>query len=329
MRSSVPLLRAVGAAFAALVLTSAGPMSAASPPALPGTRPAPQAEGAQVSRATGYVVDEAQMLDSAAVETLNALLHDHEVRTSNQVVVITVRTLGGEPLETMSLRRATELRAGQKGRDNGVLLFVAQHERKVRIEVGYGLEGALPDGLCGQIIRQEIVPRFKQLDYGGGLQAGVQAIMGAIRGEYRATPLSRIRGYVDWVPTPPPVPLTPQIIVGAFFWILSAAWVFAGPEVFQIGSKSVRLGVFPGLLIAAYAIFCYPGILIPLAVGVLIWADKRFNLSLARSVGGHTWSSARGPSSSSSLSSSSSDSSSSSFSGGGGSFGGGGASGGW
>ena len=112
------------------------------------------------------------MLSPATVESLNAALYRHEQETSNQVVVHTIPSLGGEAIETYSIRLATELKAGQKGKDNGVLLLVARDDRKVRIEVGYGLEGALPDVLCARIIRDEIVPRFKQGDMDGGRRGG-------------------------------------------------------------------------------------------------------------------------------------------------------------
>ncbi|HSD26849.1 MAG TPA: TPM domain-containing protein, partial [Vicinamibacteria bacterium] len=148
--------------------------------------PSPRAStpgAADGGRATGYVVDGAGVLSPATVEGLNAALHQHEQETSNQVVVHTIPSLAGETIETYSLRLATKLGAGQKDKDNGVLLLVARDDRKVRIEVGYGLEGALPDVLCARIIREEIVPRFKQGDMDGGVAAGVDRILGAIRGE--------------------------------------------------------------------------------------------------------------------------------------------------
>jgi uncharacterized protein len=283
-------------------------------------------------RVTGYVIDEAGLLDPTTIEALNLLLHQNEERTSNQIVVLTLPTLGGEPIEEVSLRRASALGIGQKDKDNGVLLLVAQLERKVRIEVGYGLEGVLPDALCARIIRNEMVPRFKQADYDGGVREGIQAIVAASRGEYRATTADRARHLLSWLPARPSIPLVPQAIAGAFFWVFSMAWLFWGPELFSAFGKPVRLGVVPGLLVTSGVTYYFPGVLIPLGIGVLLWLDKEYRIFSRSSGGGHggSWSPSRSSSSSSSYSSSSSrSSSSSSFSGGGGSFGGGGASGGW
>src|SRR5687768_2232448 len=95
--------------------------------------------------ATGWVKDEAQVIGQAFEERLNGLLAGHERATSNQVVVLTVPSLDGDSVESIAVKRATAMKIGQAGKDNGVLVLVAPHERKVRIEVGYGLEGVLPD----------------------------------------------------------------------------------------------------------------------------------------------------------------------------------------
>jgi uncharacterized protein len=98
---------------------------------------------------------------------------------------------------------------GQKGRDNGVLLLVARDDRKVRIEVGSGLEGVLPDILCGRIIRDNIIPHFRKNDYDEGIRAGVEAILAAIRGEYVA-PAKSFGGSAVWV----------SLIAGAIFIVV-------------------------------------------------------------------------------------------------------------
>jgi uncharacterized protein len=207
----------------------------------------------------------------------------------------------------------------------------------VRIEVGYGLEGALPDILCGRIISNEVLPRFKEGDYDGGVRDGVQAIVAATRGEYRVTTGQPVRAALAWLPARPEIPLVAQAIIGVFYWVFSLAWVFAGPVVFSVAGKPVRLGVLPGLLITAGVVYLFPGVLIPLGVGVALWLDNTYGLfsrAFRRATdsrpGERSWSSSResSVSSGSSPGSSSSSSSSSSCSGGGGRFGGG-ASGGW
>ena len=136
---------------------------------------------------TGRVVDLAHVLPPNTVESLTARLKAHEETTSNQVTVLVLPSLEGEPLESYSHRVATTWKLGQKGADNGVLLLVAMKERKIRIEVGYGLEGALTDARSAQIIRGEIVPRFRAGDAPGGVAAGVDAILKTIEGTNQST----------------------------------------------------------------------------------------------------------------------------------------------
>jgi uncharacterized protein len=104
------------------------------------------------------------------------------------VVVAIFRSLEGESLEDFSIRLAEQWRIGQKGLDNGVILLVFLEDRELRMEVGYGLEGRLPDGVAGAIIRDEIAPRFREQRYADGIDAGLHAIFRAIAGEYRARP---------------------------------------------------------------------------------------------------------------------------------------------
>jgi len=136
---------------------------------------------------TGRVVDLAHVLPPNTVESLTARLKAHEETTSNQVTVLVLPSLEEEPLESFSHRVATTWKLGQKGTDNGVLLLVAMKERKIRIEVGYGLEGTLTDARSAQIIRSEIVPRFRAGDVPGGVAAGVDAILKTIEGTYQAS----------------------------------------------------------------------------------------------------------------------------------------------
>jgi len=135
---------------------------------------------------TGRVVDLAHVLPADVVASLTSDLETHEAKTSNQVAILILPSLDGEPLEPFSHRVATTWKLGQKGTDNGVLLLIALRERKVRIEVGYGLEGMLTDLRSAHIIRNEIVPRFRAGDLPGGIAAGIHAILGTIEGSYKA-----------------------------------------------------------------------------------------------------------------------------------------------
>ncbi len=144
------------------------------------------ASAAEVPFLSSRVNDTARMLSWETIGHLETQLKEHEDYTSNQVVVLTISSLDGETLEEYSMKVVETWKLGVRGRDNGVLLLVSQDDRKVRIEVGYGLEGTLTDIICGSIIRHEIVPRFKEGDFDGGVQAGINAVLMAIKGEYTA-----------------------------------------------------------------------------------------------------------------------------------------------
>ena len=138
--------------------------------------------------ADGYVTDRAGLLSPAAKENLETTLRAFDEKTSNQVVVATFPSLEGDSLEDFSMRLAEAWKAGQKHRDNGVIFLIFKNDRKIRIEVGYGLEGVLTDALSGQIISRIVAPHFRQGDYEGGIMAGTDAIMKATQGEFKGVP---------------------------------------------------------------------------------------------------------------------------------------------
>ena len=144
--------------------------------------------GAQAQKAvpplTGRVVDRADLLTPETERALEALLAEHEAATGNQVAVLTIPSLDGEDLEAYSLRVARAWELGTSAFDNGVLILIAYRDRKIRIEVGYGLEGALPDVTAARIIRREMTPRFRAGDFDAGVLAGARAVAGAIEGTY-------------------------------------------------------------------------------------------------------------------------------------------------
>jgi uncharacterized protein len=135
-----------------------------------------------------YFNDYAHVASAAVAERLNKTLEDFERRTSDQVLVAVYPKMQSDSsIEDYTVRVAQSWRVGQKGKDNGAVLFVFVQDRKMFIQVGYGLEGALPDALAKRIIETEIKPRFRAGDFDGGLSAGVTAILSAIRGEYKGT----------------------------------------------------------------------------------------------------------------------------------------------
>ncbi|NNN05463.1 MAG: TPM domain-containing protein [Elusimicrobia bacterium] len=133
---------------------------------------------------SGRVVDDARLLDAASAARLEQTLKDHEAKTGHQVVVLTLPSLDGEEIEDYSLKVSRTWKLGRKGKDDGVLFLISRDDRKLRIEVGYGLEGILPDALCGRIIRDVVAPHLRAGDYAGGVSAGVDAILSVIDGTY-------------------------------------------------------------------------------------------------------------------------------------------------
>lgn len=135
---------------------------------------------------TGRVVDQANVLDDADEAVLTAELAALEEKSTDQLVIVTLRSLQGYPIEDFGYRLGRHWAIGQKGKDNGVLLIVAPKERKVRIEVGRGLEGDLTDALSKIIIENAVLPRFRASDFVGGIKAATRDIKDVILGDAEA-----------------------------------------------------------------------------------------------------------------------------------------------
>ncbi len=140
-----------------------------------------------VPKLKARVNDNANVITSNDERKLEALLQDVEAKTSSQVALLTISSLQGENLEDYSMRVAQSWKLGQKEFDNGVLLLVAMKEKKIRIEVGYGLESIITDAKSGYIIRNYIVPGFKKGDFSGGITSGLLAISGLVTKEFEIT----------------------------------------------------------------------------------------------------------------------------------------------
>jgi uncharacterized protein len=164
---------------------------------------------------TGRVVDDAGVLDSRTVGELTLMLADHERDTGQQVVVVTLRSLQGYTIEDYGYQLGRHWGIGQKGVNNGALLIVAPKEHKVRIEVGYGLEGTLTDAISSTIIQNYILPSFKRGDYSAGIVAGTTSILSVLGGNSLSPP-------------PAPQPLTfwqgPWEIVFIWGLLFFGAW---------------------------------------------------------------------------------------------------------
>lgn len=149
--------------------------------------------GAQVPVPTlsGRVVDRTSTLSAAQQASLTQTLADFEARKGSQLAVLIVPTTLPEPIEQFALRVAEQWKIGRKKVDDGAILVVAKDDRTLRVEVGYGLEGALNDVTSKRIISEVIVPRFKQQDFAGGIAAGVDQIIRVVDGEPLPAPQER------------------------------------------------------------------------------------------------------------------------------------------
>ncbi len=140
---------------------------------------------------TGRVVDQARVLDQPTVDALTRQLADHEAETGNQVVVVILSSLKDYTIEQWGRALLNGWGIGQRDKNNGVVLVVAPLERRLRIEVGYGLESKLSDSAAADIIQNEIIPRFKNGNLKGGITAGVNAILGDHRRQLSRTGAAR------------------------------------------------------------------------------------------------------------------------------------------
>ena len=168
---------------------------------------------------TGRVVDDAGLLSERQEQELDAALAAFEQQTHDQLVVVTLKSLQGQPIEDYGYQLGRHWGLGQKGKDNGALLIVAPEEHAVRIEAGYGLEGELTDARSRTIIEGEILPRFRAGDVAAGIKAGVAAIIQTLGGTYNpALPPVQVRDQA------PPWPFPLAIVLPVILIILFNMW---------------------------------------------------------------------------------------------------------
>jgi len=263
---------------------------------------------------TERVVDQAQLLDPAQKSALTAKLAAYESESSDQVVVVTVATLDGFDIADYANRLGRKWGIGTAENDNGVLLLVAPKERKVRIEVGYGLEGALTDALSSTILQREILPAFRKNDYPAGIDAGVNAILAAVKGEYKAPPGGAKSRRDNALPES----------VGKLIPLIFIAMVAVPQILRRSGLNRAANGAFPAGFAGLAGTLFSGSLLIGLLLAIAAFTFIYFNSSGG---GGNSSGRRRGPmgggfGGGGGLGGGG-------FSGGGGSFGGGGASGGW
>jgi len=154
----------------------------------------PEAAALEAPALRGRVNDYGGMISPATRSAIDRALERLERAESTQVVVLTVPSLEGDSIEEFSIRVADSWKIGRRGKDNGVLLIASKADRRIRIEVGYGLEGNLTDLVAGRIVQNEMVPLFRAGRYDEGFRRGVASVIAAVQGEYEAGPGGRNRG---------------------------------------------------------------------------------------------------------------------------------------
>jgi uncharacterized protein len=275
---------------------------------------------------SGRVVDQTGTLSGGDIDTLTQRLKDLQTRKGSQVAVLIVPTTQPETIEQFSIRVAEAWKIGRKKIDDGALLVVAKNDHKLRIEVGYGLEGAIPDVTARRIIDEIIVPRFRTNDFAGGISAGVDRIIRLIDGEPLPAPEPEVSHGV--------VNSTLMELVFSPFGFLGYAAIAAAMRglLGRLLGSGVTAGIVGTIIwllmgsLAVSAIFSVAAFFLTMFADGILSASQQAGRSGRGGYGG-SWSS--GSSGSSWSSGSSSSSSDSGFSGGGGDFGGGGASGSW
>jgi uncharacterized protein len=262
---------------------------------------------------TGRVVDTTATLSSSDIASLERTLRDFEAKKGSQVAVLIVPTTQPETIEQYSLRVAEAWKIGRKKIDDGAILVIAKNDRKLRIEVGYGLEGALTDVTAKRIIDEVITPKFRSGDFAGGVSDGVNRILRVVDGEPLPAPAQRPQqnpGFEDL--------FNPFLIFAA----LIAGGIFRGIFGRLFGSLAT------GGLVAGYLWFIAASLALSAIGGAIAFLVTMLSDAMTSSGGpgrGGGWVSSGGGG----FSGGSSSSDSGGFSGGGGSFGGGGASGSW
>lgn len=266
----------------------------------------------------GYINDYADMISAKTENELSSKLKDFEGASSNQIVILTIPSLEGFPIEDYSIKVVDAWKLGQKGKDNGILFMVAKNDRKIRLEIGRGLEGAVTDLLAGRIIDDIVSPNFKQGNFDKGFSSAVDALILASKGEFKADQIKKSGKSVDTS--------FPFFIFIIIFIIFTGFKKFLPLPVMGIaGGVFGLVGAFLFKLFAGFTLGMI-GLIVLLSVGSIIGAVISMIMASSKPTGSGGFYSNRGGFSGSG---GFGGSSGGGFSGGGGSFGGGGSSGGW
>ncbi len=222
---------------------------------------------------TGYVNDFAGMLTPDQKQSLEVKLSNFEKETSNELSVVTIPNLGGDTIENFAVKLFQDWGIGKKGKDNGILLLIARDDRKMRIEVGYGLEGALTDAQSYWIIQNALRPAFQAGNYFAGIDGAVDNMIAITKGEFRPDTHSNSSGSYD------------LHFVFVIIWIFWVFFVWTGSILARSkswwgggivgGALAIIFGIFTTLLLAGFAAL----VLVPLGLWFDYVVSRRYTQS--------------------------------------------------
>lgn len=182
----------------------------------------------QIPKLTAWATDETGTLSQSLLTQLNSVLKSFQDSTTNQVVFLMMNTIEDYPVEDFAYETAAQNKIGSKENNNGILFLIVKNDRVVRIEVGYGLEGALPDATASSIIRNDVIPFLKKGDYDSAVRAGLSSILASVKGEYTATEKKDSFNIKSYLPI-------------AFYIMLALLGLFG-----RKGRRGMMFGGFPG-----------------------------------------------------------------------------------
>ncbi|OEK06182.1 hypothetical protein A8C32_18635 [Flavivirga aquatica] len=212
---------------------------------------------------TEFVADNAQIFSESQVLKLRQKLKVYETETTHQIVILTINDLEGETIETYALEVFNRNKMGQEKKDNGLLLLFSKNDRKVRLEVGYGFESIITDAISSRIIRDIMIPEFKQEHYFNGIDLATSKIIEIINDPVYANEFAKEEAKDN------DIPLLVKIILIVFVTAFLGVFIFIGFKIF-INNYKLLINLYKGLIIGKISVYSFPFMFIMAAIAILV-----------------------------------------------------------
>ena len=222
---------------------------------------------------TEIVTDNAQIFTPSELEGLRTKLYQFESETSNQLVILTIDALGNETIEGYAFEVFNQNKLGQEGKDNGILILFSKLDREVRIEVGYGLESYITDAVASRIIRNTMIPKFKEEDYFGGLDMATDQIIDFL------THPEALQEFKDNIAEDEKIPWWLLGLIGLFLMMFIAAGAFVFYKGYSFLLEILR-GIFIGKLAVVRGVFMAVSTIFPMAFGLVFMGMPIFFMAM-------------------------------------------------